>query len=215
MINSSNPEPLAVEKISILARTFFDRSPLIVGREIIGKKLVRVLPDGTDLTGTIVEVEAYGGNRDPASHAYHGKTKRNEVMFGEAGRAYVYFTYGFHNCLNFVTSSKSYLASAVLIRAVAPLTGIDIMAKNRKTNIITQLASGPGKVCQAFQIDRSLNGVDVTSLASPIQVADEPTRMAVRRSVRVGIKSAIERKWRFYAAASPHVSRVHLGGRET
>ena len=97
-----------------------------------------------ELEGVIVETEAYGGSRDPASHAYRGKTRRNEVMFGEAGHAYVYFTYGFHHCLNFVTG-KNGVASAVLIRAIEPIRGIEIMESLRKNSIQTELASGPAK----------------------------------------------------------------------
>lgn len=179
----------------------------MVGREIIGKKLVRILHDKSELSGKIVEAEAYGGTGDPASHAYRGKTKRNEVMFGEAGHAYVYFTYGFHYCLNFVTSSRFGNASAVLIRAVEPLTGIDIMAAIRKTSVITNLASGPGKLCQAFSIDKSENGIDVTLLDSPIRVEDSLENPRLASSTRVGIKSAAEKRWRFYSASSPFVSR--------
>jgi DNA-3-methyladenine glycosylase len=196
---------------ALLPRSFFDRGSLTVGREIIGKRLVRVFPDGKELSGMIVEAEAYGGNRDPASHAYRGRTPRNEVMFGEAGHAYVYFTYGFHYCLNFVTGSKSQLASAVLIRAAEPLSGIEVMEENRKTQILTQLCSGPGKLCQAFQIDKSLNGTDVTKEDSAIRVEESGEKLTVLRSVRVGIRVATERKWRFYAAHNPHVS----GRRET
>ena len=137
------------------------------------------MPDGSELSGTIVEAEAYGGNRDPASHAYRGKTKRNEVMFGEAGHAYVYFTYGFHYCLNFVTSSKFGKASAVLIRAAEPISGIDSMKFRRKTDVIEKLASGPGRLGQAFGIDRTLNGIVVTETNSPIRVEDSQTRVPV------------------------------------
>lgn len=179
----------------------------MVGREVIGKKLIRIMPNGTELSGKIVEAEAYGGTGDPASHAYRGKTKRNEVMFGEAGHAYVYFTYGFHYCLNFVTSSKFRKASAVLIRAVEPLTGIEIMAANRKTTVITNLASGPGKLCQAFSIDKSQNGIDLTPKDSPIRVEDSAEKVRVATSTRVGIRLAAERRWRFYSAHSPFVSR--------
>ena len=191
----------------ILGRSFYDRSPLIVAREIIGKKLVRTRNDGVVLSGIIVEAEAYAGNKDPASHAYRGKTPRNEVMFGEAGHAYVYFTYGFHHCLNFVTSSRYGKASAVLIRAAEPTSGIEEMKVRRKTNAITNLASGPGKLCQAFLIDRSLNGVDVTHENSPIRVEDTSLNSNIGVSARVGIRQASDRMWRFYSKASPHVSK--------
>lgn len=166
------------------------------------------MTDSTELSGMIVEAEAYGGSRDPASHAFKGITKRNEVMFCEPGHAYVYFTYGFHYCLNFVTSPRYRKASAVLIRAVEPLTGIEFMASRRKTDVPTQLASGPGKICQAFSIDKTLNGVDVTSEDSPIRVEDNLASIRVATSVRVGINVARNRKWRFYSADSPFVSKL-------
>jgi len=191
----------------ILQRSFYDRSPLKVGKEIIGKKLVRTMADGSELSGTIVEAEAYGGNRDPASHAYRGKTDRNKAMFGDAGHAYVYFTYGFHYCLNFVTSSKFGKASAVLIRAVEPITGIESMISRRKTDIVENLASGPGKLCQAFDIDKSLNGIDVTLEDSPIRVLNTQETVPTGVSVRIGINSATDKKWRFYSKSSLHVSR--------
>ena len=178
-----------------------------MAKEIIGKKLVRTRNDGVVLSGIIVEAEAYAGNKDPASHAYRGKTPRNEVMFGEAGHAYVYFTYGFHHCLNFVTSSRYGKASAVLIRAVESTSGIEEMKVRRKTNAITNLASGPGKLCQAFLIDRSLNGADVTHENSPIRVEDTSLNSNIGVSARVGIRQATDRMWRFYSKASPHVSK--------
>jgi DNA-3-methyladenine glycosylase len=193
---------------SVLPRSFYDRSPLRVGRELIGKKLVRLLPQGTELSGIIVEVEAYGGNKDPASHAYKGETLRNAVMFGEAGHAYVYFTYGAHYCLNFVTSSKYSKASAVLIRAMEPLAGVEFMESRRGTKNISQLASGPGKLTQALQIDRALNGIDVTLPDAAIRVEQGVAEMKVGVSKRIGIHVATERKWRFYADLNPHVSKL-------
>ena len=195
----------------ILPRQFYDRSPLKVGREIVGKKLVRTMPDGLELSGIIVEAEAYGGNRDPASHAFRGRTKRNEVMFGEAGHAYVYFSYGFHYCLNFVTSSNFGNASAVLIRAAEPVDGIDYMKFRRKTNVLEKLASGPGRLGQAFAIDKTLNGIDVTKHESPLRVENSRTRIRVGVSERIGISSAVDKKWRFYSKPSPHVSKRSAG----
>jgi DNA-3-methyladenine glycosylase len=202
----------------ILGRAFYDRSPLVVAREIIGKKLFRNMSEGSELSGIIVEAEAYEGNRDPASHAFRGKTPRNEVMFGEAGHAYIYFTYGFHHCLNLVTSNRFGMASAVLIRAVEPISGIEEMKARRKTNTITQLTSGPGKLCQAFLIDRSLNGTDVTMIDSPIRIEDTSLDIRIAVSTRIGIKQATDRMWRFYSSTSPYVSKSHLNstdGRES
>lgn len=190
-----------------LERSFDDRSPIVVAREIIGKKLIRTTNDGTVFSGIIVEAEAYAGNKDPASHAFRGKTPRNEVMFGEAGHAYIYFTYGFHYCLNFVTSSRYGKASAVLIRAAEPVAGIEEMEIRRKTNLVTDLANGPGKLGQAFLIDKSLNGVDLTRSDSPIRVEDILLKVRIAVSSRVGIKRATERMWRFYSKTSPYVSK--------
>jgi DNA-3-methyladenine glycosylase len=178
-----------------------------VAREIIGKTLIRTESNGLVLSGIIVESEAYGGNKDPASHAFRGKTARNEVMFGEAGHAYVYFTYGFHYCLNFVTSSRYGKASAILIRAVEPILGVEEMKARRKKDTITELASGPGKLCQAFLIDRTLNGIDVTRSDSIIRVEDSSAEIKIRISTRIGIKHAADKMWRFYSSTSPHVSK--------
>ena len=180
----------------LLRRNFYSRSPLVVANELIGKTLVRRLHDGTLLEGVIVEAEAYGGKLDPASHAFRGKTPRNEVMFGKAGRAYVYFIYGFHNCLNFVTGSEG-IASAVLIRSLEPTNGLEKMAELRKTDVTTNLTNGPGKLCQALSIDRSLNAIDVTTIRSPIRVIDEGRKVAVSRTTRIGITARAEKRRRF------------------
>jgi DNA-3-methyladenine glycosylase len=192
----------------LLSREFYARGPLVVAKELIGKKLVRTLTSGDELSGLIVESEAYGGESDPASHAYRGRTARNGVMFGKPGHAYVYFTYGVHYCLNFVTHSSSERASAVLIRAAEPLSGLEIMSINRKTNVPTQLASGPGKLCQAFSIDGQLSGVDVTKIDSPIKVEESFFKPRVMRSKRIGISVARDRMWRFYADSNPNVSKI-------
>jgi DNA-3-methyladenine glycosylase len=196
--------------MSVLLRRFYDRKSTVVARDLIGKRLVRILSDGRTIEGIIVETEAYGGTADPASHAYKGMTRRNEVMFGEAGHAYVYFTYGFHYCLNFVTNSGKERAGAVLIRAVEPTNGIDFMMERRGTKVFTQLASGPGKLCQAFSIDKSFNGVDVTNPESPIYVRESDNSVGIETSPRVGINSATEREWRFYANPNAFVSRAHF-----
>jgi len=197
--------------MKVLQRDFYDRPSTIVAKDLIGKSLVRITDEGDMLQGIIVEVEAYGGLKDPASHAFRGKTKRNEVMFGEAGHAYVYFTYGAHYCLNFVTSSRRVKASAVLIRAVRPTIGIELMSKRRGTTVITQLASGPGKLCQAFNIDLSSNGLDLTNEISPIRVLESGNEsFKIGRSPRIGISRATEKLWRFFEKSSPYVSRSNF-----
>jgi DNA-3-methyladenine glycosylase len=190
----------------VLGRRFYSRKPTLVARDLIGKTLVRRLEGAKELKGIIVETEAYGGSRDPASHAYRGRTSRNEVMFGEAGHAYVYFTYGFHHCLNFVTGNNG-VASAVLIRALEPTAGTETMALFRNTNVPAEIASGPGKLCQAMKIDRKLNGIDVTDSKSPIHVLDRNDRIRVKSSRRIGISGGRERRWRFFATGNENVSR--------
>ena len=145
-------------KTSPLPRQFYKRPAILVARELIGKKLVRLL-NGTVVSGMICETEAYVGPEDSACHASKGKTPRNEVMFGPPGHAYVYFVYGMHHMLNFVTGQLGYPA-AVLIRGLIPLEGIEKMIelRGRKKNI----ADGPGKLCRALAVDRTLNGIDLT-----------------------------------------------------
>ena len=142
-----------------IQRSFYQQTTIDVARQLLGKLLVREHPDGLTL-GRIVETEAYIGPQDLACHASKGRTRRTEVMFGPAGHAYVYFIYGFYNMLNLVTEIVDYPA-AVLIRAVEPLEGVELMKTRRRSNSLRDLASGPGKLCQAFAIDRSLNGADL------------------------------------------------------
>ena len=162
--------------------------------------------------GRIVEVEAYLGERDPASHAYRGITPRNEVMFGEGGHLYVYFTYGMHFCSNVVTEGEG-KGRAVLIRALEPLGGIDAMLDLRsagRTRPCTdgELCSGPGKLCQAFGIARSENGTDLCG--DTIWLArnrGESTPLTIMRSTRIGITRGQEHTWRFFLKDNPFVSR--------
>ncbi|MFZ2397773.1 MAG: DNA-3-methyladenine glycosylase [Smithella sp.] len=143
----------------ILERKFYHRDTLRVARELLGKKLVRQI-NSFELSGVIVETEAYCGREDSACHAHRGKTPRNAVMFGEPGHAYVYFTYGMHYMLNLVTEAAEN-PCAVLIRAVVPLAGIEQMEDHRKRKG-ADLTNGPAKLCQAFSIDKALNGWDLT-----------------------------------------------------
>jgi DNA-3-methyladenine glycosylase len=145
--------------MNILDRKFYRRDTLQVARALLGKKLVRQI-NGLELSGMIVETEAYCGREDSACHAHRGKTPRNAVMFGEPGHAYVYFTYGMHYMLNLVTEAAEN-PSAVLIRAVLPLAGIKEMEDRRKRKG-ADLTNGPAKLCQALSIDKSLNGWDLT-----------------------------------------------------
>src|SRR3972149_5107561 len=135
-----------------LGKDFFNRPTLTVAQDLLGMILVRKINSNL-LTGMIVETEAYVGEDDPASHAYGGMTPRNKLMYGPAGLAYIYFIYGNHYCLNFVTEPEGFPA-AVLIRALQPLAGLEQMFANRVgINSVVQLCNGPGKLCQTLQID--------------------------------------------------------------
>jgi DNA-3-methyladenine glycosylase len=187
-----------------LARRFYDRPTLKVAKELLGKYLV-VQKDGHVLSGKIVETEAYVGFKDPASHAYRGMTPRNAVMFGSPGYAYVYLTYGMHHCLNLVTEKKGYPA-AVLIRAIEPVDGIQLMKRRRGRRKLRDLTSGPAKLCQALGVDRKLNGADLCSDIIFVEDRGEaPGRIA--RSSRIGVNDGKEKNWRFFLKSNEFVSR--------
>ena len=181
-----------------------------MARDLLGSTLVRVL-DGQRISGRIVEVEAYVGPEDTACHASKGRTARNEVMFGEAGHAYVYFTYGMHWMLNVVTERVGYPA-AVLIRALEPLEGIDVMRRLRGSVADRDLARGPARLCQALSIDRAWNGTDLVRGDGLFIERGSPTTGGdIVASPRIGIDYAAdcdrEAPWRFTVKESPHVSR--------
>lgn len=192
----------------VLNHSFYSGSPLRVAPKLLGKILVRSRR-GVRTSGRIVEVEAYLGSEDPASHAYRGPTPRNQVMFGPPGFVYVYFTYGNHYCVNVVTGRKG-KASAVLIRALEPLEGTSVMRRRRKKQEVTDLTSGPGKLTQAMAIDRKLNGADLMGEQIWIEEDSSYRRGAVARSPRIGISVAQELNYRFYISASPYVSKRRL-----
>ena len=161
--------------------------------------------DGERLSGIVVETEAYRGARDPASHAYRGMTRRNEVMFGPAGRAYVYFTMGMHHCLNITTEPEG-TPAAVLIRALEPKEGIETMRRNRETGELKRLAAGPGNLTKALMIDRGMNGEDLVSSHVLFVERGEIIR-GIGVSSRVGVGAGASFRWRFFAKGSPFVSR--------
>lgn len=181
-------------KANKLSREFYLQDTLEAAKAVLGKVLVHQTESGV-LSGRIVETEAYLYN-DPACHASRGITRRNEVMFGEPGRAYIYFTYGFHYCLNFVTQPKG-TPEAILIRALEPIDGIDIMMRNRGKDGIHNLCSGPGKLTQAMGIDKLLNDEDLLSdKLYVLDDSDDPGEIIARP--RIGIKEAADELWRFY-----------------
>lgn len=192
-----------VSDLQPLPREFYLQPTVEAARALLGKILVHRTDKGV-IAGRIVETEAYGTN-DPACHACRGMTKRNAVMFGEPGHAYVYFTYGMHYCFNAVTALEG-VGEAVLIRAVEPLEGVEIMKTHRRTSVLTNLASGPGKLCEAFGLDRSHNGLDLTNSELMI-VQDDYVVEEVVTTTRVGIREATDYPWRFYIEGNPHVSR--------
>ncbi|TMF28388.1 MAG: DNA-3-methyladenine glycosylase [Chloroflexi bacterium] len=188
-----------------LLREFFARDPVVLARDLLGRVLFYKTPEGL-LAGRIVETEAYTGAADPASHAFRGPTARNAVMFGPAGHAYVYFTYGMHYCLN-VTAEAPGTAGAVLLRALEPLAGVEMMRARGDHGPESRLLSGPGKIGRAFGLSLDDNGRDFTR--GPLGLAagtPVPTR-EVAISRRIGISRAVDLPYRFAVASSRSVSK--------
>jgi len=190
-----------------LPRSFFNRDTLTVAKELLGKILVHQTRYG-DIAAKIVEVEAYKGSDDPASHAFRKKTPRNQLMFGKAGFAYIYFVYGNHHCLN-VTTEKEGFAGAVLIRAVEILEGLEIAKRNRVTKPNINLSNGPGKLTKALGISKAQNGIDLTKrnklfISIPMKVERFNTTIAGR----IGVKQGADKLWRFYIENNEFVSKM-------
>lgn len=192
-----------------LPRSFYLRPTIQVAKELLGKLIVRRYR-GKTLVGKIVEVEAYRGSIDPASHAFLGKTKRNEVMFLPGGHLYVYFTYGMHFCANVVTRKKG-IGEAALIRAVEPVRGIEIMRRNRlvANSAVTgeALTNGPARFCQAFGIGKKENGTDLLSKTIFITRGEKMPASSIAASPRIGINVAKQKRWRFFLKGNAWVSR--------
>jgi DNA-3-methyladenine glycosylase len=194
-----------------LPRAFFARDPRRVARELLGKILIRD-QGNLRLTARIVEVEAYLGKNDPASHSAAGNTARTAVLFGPPGYAYVYFIYGNHYCLN-VSCEPEGKAGGVLFRALEPLTGIDEMACNRDIPLqgprdLVRLTSGPGRLAEAFGITRVRdNGCDLTSPASGLWIGEDNFRpKGIKTGPRIGISKAADRPLRYILTGNPFVS---------
>jgi DNA-3-methyladenine glycosylase len=190
---------------AVVPRDFYLDPPDLVAQKLLGKLLVR-----GDMVGRIVEVEAYFGEADAASHAFPGKTARNAVLFGPPGRAYVYFIYGMYFCLN-VSCEQEGRAGGVLFRALEPIRGLETMARNRGLDParVAALTSGPGRLCQAFGITRDRdNGADFTSPRSDLQIRDDGfVANDVLVTPRIGISKDTERPARFLLAHNPFVSK--------
>ena len=196
----------------VLPRTFYDRDALEVAPALLNKVLVAGRGRAR-LAARIVEVEAYCGSDDPGSHAFRGPTARNATMFGPPGHLYVYFTYGMHWCANAVCGPGR-IPHAVLLRAAAPIVGLDVMRARRMTrsrNAIRDraLCSGPARLAQAFGIDRALDGADLVK--GPIRIVDDgispPERPGITTRVGLSLGRGEELAWRYVVAGDPNLSR--------
>lgn len=195
-----------------LGREFYTRcDTLRLARELLGKRLVVPSAAGLRVSGMIVETEAYIGPEDKASHAYNNRrTARTEIMYGMGGTAYVFFIYGMYYQLNVVTNGAD-IPHVVLLRAVEPEEGVELMLERRAVRKETELTNGPGKLCKAFGIDRTYNGADLTG--DRIWIEDAGVRLTTRRIAsgpRIGINYASEfvhKPWRFWIKENPYVSR--------
>ncbi len=191
----------------ILKRDFYVRPVVEVAHALIGKQLVHQI-NGQPVAGIILETEAYDGEQDLACHAHSGKTKRNAVMYGPAGHAYIYFTYGMHWLLNCVTGCENYPA-AVLIRSLHPTTGLESMAQNREGIEQKSWCNGPAKLTKALSLDGTLNGCDLCQKNSTLWIAEGITipDEFIQAAPRIGIGYAGEpwksKPWRFTMQMPP------------
>ena len=186
-----------------LPRSFYSQETLTVARELIGMHLVHRGPRGLQV-GRIVETEAYKGPKDLAAHSSKGRTPRTEVMFGPPGHAYVYLIYGFWHCLNVVTADHG-VPHAVLLRGLEPIAGID------------NTTHGPGLLCRALHIDKSLNGADLTLSQLWIEKPVDYAKPKIERATRIGVDYAgdwAKKPWRFFDRESPYVSTVSAARRK-
>jgi DNA-3-methyladenine glycosylase len=197
-----------------LPRSFYQRDPLDLAPLLLNKVLVRDEPGVERIAARLVEVEAYHGSSDPGSHAYRGMTPRTVTMFGPPGHLYVYFTYGMHWCANVVAAHADGDAGAVLLRAAAPLNGLDAMWQRRpKARTEHELCAGPARLCQAFGIDGAHDGTDLT--VASIRLVDDgtppPTVPFVSRRIGLAPGRGDERAWRYCVAGDRHISRPPRG----
>ena len=196
---------------SKLPREFYTRpNVLTVARELLGKLLVVPAIDGTRVSGMIVEAEAYRGPLDRASHAYGGRrTKRTDTMYGPGGTAYIFFVYGMYNQFNVVTNVED-VPHAVLVRALEPVEGIELMRQRRHGQPDRNLTNGPGKLCMAMGIDRKLDRADLLGKQVWLEAGEKIPRRKVASGPRIGIDYAeewVDKPWRFWVKDNPFVSR--------
>ena len=191
--------------MKVLPKDFYERDPALVAKELLGKILVRRLGFEV-LSGKIVETEAYYGKNDPASRAYTGRKIFNELMFLDVGKAFIYMVHA-NWLLNIVAHLKNDVG-AVLIRAIEPLEGIEIMRKNRKVEDIRNLTSGPGKLTKALAITKEQNGIDVTEISSELTIAEgKMESFEIETSHRIGVKNDLPRELRFFVKGNKFVSK--------
>jgi len=198
-----------VTRARVLPRSFYARDSRELAPLLLNKVLATRTADGSRLAARIVEVEAYCGSDDPGSHAYRGMTPRTEVMFGPPGRLYVYFTYGMHWCAN-VVATKDGDAAAVLLRAAAPVDGIEVMRERRpKARRDRDLLAGPARLCQAFGLTGADNGADLVRGAVRIHDDGVVPPAAPGVSTRIGLAAGRgdDHPWRFYVPGDPNLSR--------
>jgi DNA-3-methyladenine glycosylase len=194
-----------------LPRDFYTRSDVLeVARDLLGKKLVVKARNGARVAGIIVETEAYRGPEDRASHAYNGRrTTRTETMYGIGGTAYVYFVYGMYNQFNVVTGAPD-TPHAILVRALEPIEGLDVMRRRRRGRSEYELTSGPGRLCLAMGIDRKLDQADLLGGRVWIEAGASISPRQIARGPRIGIDYAekwITKPWRFWVRDNPFVSK--------
>jgi DNA-3-methyladenine glycosylase len=206
--------PGTVRRVKQVTRAELDHDPLWVARHLLGCELHSSSPQG-EVRVRLVEVEAYRGGDDPASHCYRGRTDRNAVMFGPAGHLYVYFVYGMHFCMNVVCLGDG-VPGAVLLRAGEVVSGSELASQRRPSvRKETQLASGPARLAGVLGVTREHNGADLTSPSSSIRLYNEQPvdEDDVRTGPRVGVAAAADVPWRSWVADSPAVSSYRRGGR--
>ncbi|MFN2432652.1 MAG: DNA-3-methyladenine glycosylase [Gemmatimonadota bacterium] len=188
-----------------LQRSFYARDTLEVTRDLLGALLVHDLPEGRT-SGRIVEVEAYVGEEDAACHAAAGLTLRTDPLYGPPGHAYIYFIYGVHWCFNAVTRPKG-LPSAVLVRALEPVEGVELMRERRQGRVDRELTNGPGKLARAMGIGPEQNRADLTRGRLTIRDGHRVPDTRVAWGPRVGIRVAADLRYRAWLRGNPHVSR--------
>jgi len=196
---------MTVENVEVLARSFYERDTVEVAQALLGKILIHRAREGRT-SGKIVETEAYYGEGDPASRASRRRTPLNEIMWGRGGMAFAYMVHA--NWLFNVVTEREGVPGAVLVRALEPLEGIELMRKRRRTSSELELTSGPGKLTRAMGITYRHHGLDLTDAKSELAIVKgEPQRFSIASSHRIGVSADLKRELRFYIKGNPFVSK--------